>query len=137
MRQLITLILILIATPGWAAQTGFQTNYSGWKSLSQNKKVGYVMGVIDYYFLLFVDDVNNYNKRAAIDGIEDCLDELKITDHMLAEAVTKHYENNLDHWENGPAMVLHGVVRSICLKFINKQRIQLGLSPPWKKWKGY
>jgi len=134
MRQLIALILILIHTPGWA-QT-FYNNYSQWKSLNQSQKMGYVSGAMDRHLGLGSQDEEPY-VLAEKSGVGRCLTDLEITNTMLAEAVTKHYENNLGHWDTLPAIVLSGVVQSICLKFINNSRIQYGLSPPWKKWEGY
>ena len=142
MRNIILIIVaamvlatLIVAKSADAAGAGYVTNYTKWKTRSNDKKAGYVSGVIDSE--LRVSDFDDKAELARSTGIENCLVDLGLTDVDIADAVTAAYERNLTRWDNAADVMTRGVVYEICRKNINTQRIKYKLDAwkPWKNWK--
>lgn len=128
---LITGALCFVAGPSLA---GFKDNFSQWQEMDRYGQYSYVMGLFDA-------DANGSalgepawvtTKRA---GIAECALELKLTPSMIAEAVTRHYEQHSRDWGIPVAPIFNRVVQNVCLDFINQKRASGGL-PRWKPANG-
>lgn len=123
----ICLMAILGST---SSEAGFKNNFSQWSEMDAYGKYSYVQGVFDRLsgFSSVGEDVSVAAERT---GVTNCAFELKLNPKMFADAVTKHYEDHPDDWGFPPHLIFSTVVQRVCLRYINDERVKLGLDL-WK-----
>ncbi len=124
------IIFILFIVVGLAkADAGYKSNYSDWRQTSPDVRGQYAMGLLDGQLLPSGGD-NSAIARSV--GLNECAFALELTGPIIAEAITKHYEDHTDMWGLPPIVVFQKViVLGSCLSHINTERAKYGLEP-WK-----
>jgi len=129
MRRII-LAALLLAASATGALAGYVTNYSDWKQKSPFAQSQYAMGLLDGQML------TNAGDKIAIarsDGLDKCAYALGLTGEMIAEAITRYYQDHTDIWGASPMVPFQIViVKGACLEYVNTERAKYSL-PPWTK----
>jgi len=128
--KLLPLLAALFAS---SAQAAFLSNYADWQKYETYGQVMYIQGLFDSRTIPFTDDAAGV--AAARQGTIDCFVAQHLTAGMLADAVTKHYQTNLDDWSVPPSVVFLEITRRVCLTYINDVRAKAGLEP-WQRSTG-
>jgi hypothetical protein len=127
-RKIAATILLIFAS-ATDALAGYKSNYSEWKQTSPEAQSQYAMGLLDGQLMPNADDKSDLARSF---GLNQCAVDLGLTGSILAEAITRHYENHLDTWGMPPIAIFQkDIVRGACLKQINTQRANYGLEL-WK-----
>ncbi|MDM9621124.1 hypothetical protein [Rhizobium sp. S96] len=106
------------------------TNYSDWQRSEPYAQAMYIQGMYDELQASRMLGEDSW-VTARRDGIANCFQTQRLTAGMLTDAITKHYQNNVDDWTIAPTMVFAEVTRRICLSYVNEERAKIGLAP-WK-----
>ena len=125
----VRIIVIVVLSVLWAAgaQAGFKSTYSEWKQTSPIAQTQYAMGLWDGQLMPSAD---NKSEIATSVALNQCAFELQLTGSIIADAITRHYENHSDLWGMPPLVVFQEViVKGACLKHVNNERAKYELGP--------
>jgi hypothetical protein len=123
----VTILLLFASTA--EALAGYKSNYSDWKQTSPEAQSQYAMGLLDGQLMPSTDDKADLARSF---GLNQCAVDLGLTGLIIAEAITRHYENHSDTWGMPPIVIFQKeIVHGACLQFINAQRTNYGLEL-WK-----
>ncbi|MGH0328687.1 hypothetical protein [Sinorhizobium meliloti] len=112
------------------SHAGFRNNFSQWSEMDSYAQYVYIQGVYDRTTGFGSSDDPTW-AIAARNALTSCAADLKLNSKMLAEAVTKHYQDHPDDWGFPPHLVFSTVVNRVCLTHINNERSKFNLEP-WK-----
>ena len=108
-----------------SANAGFIDNYRSWKLIGPEGQAAYAMGIFDVMIVFVAGD--QYSTARAL-GLRQCGAELQLKAAMLAEAITKYYEDHPESQRAAPFVAFNSYLeRGACSPFINAVRAQMGL----------
>lgn len=129
MKRLFAAAVFLVVS-ATGAIAGFVANYSDWKQKSPFAQSQYAMGLLDGQL---IPNGGDNGDIARSQGLDKCAFELGLTGAMIAEAITRFYQDNTDKWGVPPLWAFQvEIVSGACLNHINTERAKYGLEP-WKK----
>jgi hypothetical protein len=127
MNVRIIAIVVLSVVWGASAQAGFKSTFSEWKQTSPFAQAQYATGLLDGQLLPSIDDKSEFAMSV---GLNECAFDLQLTGSIIADAITRHYEDHSDMWGMPPLAIFHEViVKGACLQHINTERAKYELGP--------
>lgn len=113
---LLGLIANVVVSGGAEAQRTYVQNYAGWQGLSSLGREGYVMGIIDFGQVFYVEGAAAQARQW---GVDACLRRVSPVSTSVADAVTDTYRANPEIWGLSPTAVLNYVIIRMCANDIN------------------
>jgi hypothetical protein len=119
-------ILFVLAATG-SANAGFIDNYRAWQQIGPEGQAAYAMGIFDVMIVFVAGD--QYSTARAL-GLRQCGGALQLKAAMMAQAITKYYEDHPESQKASPFVAFNAYLeRGACSPFINAARAQMGLQP--------
>ena len=120
-------LAILTAIPGRA---GYIDNYQSWMMLGPDGQSAYAMALFDTMSVFIAGD--EFSTARAL-GLRNCAKALNLKAGMMAQAITKYYQDYPENQVASPFVAFNGYLeRGACSPFINEVRREMGL-PEVKK----
>jgi hypothetical protein len=121
--RLMTVLAVLGVTG--SASAGFIDNYRSWQQIGPEGQAAYAMGIFDVMIVFVAND--QYSTARAL-GLRECGAALQLKAAMMAEAITKYYEDYPEYQRASPFVAFNAYLeRGACSPFINAARAQMGL----------
>jgi hypothetical protein len=131
LKSVISLSLTCFITISATTASAYISNYGEWRQTDISFKRGYVVGYLERAFALTTESEHWTNIQAR--SLFNCAEDVSLDSDMLVNAVNRAYQNDTTRWSQAPHKILGGVLHHLCLDYINKERLEYGLSP-WKPW---
>ncbi len=121
-----SLIIALIAqTPASAL---YMEKYTDWKGASQEKKEGFVIGVMESMAVYTFESKEHISINRGISACRKS-NPLLFNQGVIVSMIDAEYEAK-EIFDDPPVVVLDSIITmGMCVKFVNKNRIELGLKP--------
>jgi hypothetical protein len=121
----VTALFVLTATS--SANAGFIDNYRAWQKIGPEGQAAYAMGIFDVMIVFIASD--RYATARAL-GLRQCGEALQLKAAMMAQAITKYYEDYPESQKAAPFVAFNAYLeRGACSPFINAARAEMGLQP--------
>ena len=122
MVKWIALVLVLVPASAWA---GFLSKKADWDEVSQDRKIGYVMGLFDFQTTVYPGKLETFDYYR---DVLKCAHDLRLSSGSMVAIIDKGYEE-LENWDRAPVSIFLEGIRKVCLNSINKMRTERGEEP--------
>jgi hypothetical protein len=101
------------------------SNYSEWSKLDTAERAAYALALWEGQFVIFRD---LYSEAHAV-GLNRCGQEIRITNQLIARAISTFYEKDVGNWDKPPLLAFNEeFTRGLCKKQINEERSKRGIA---------